>query len=106
MPAECHEDAFKYGLWRLTDARYREAAEEFYERKSRELHYVDANRQLASRVRRKPSKELRAAHFEEIDIEHWRHVIRKAGAVVRKFPAIKTSWIDFTANHRQSMYVD
>jgi len=106
MPAECHEDAFKYGLWRLTDARYREAAEEFYERKSRELHYVDGNRQLPSRVKRKPIKQLRASRFEEIDIDYWRHLVRKAGTIARKFPSIKTSWIDFTTNHRQSVYVD
>ncbi len=106
MPAECHEDAFKYGLWRLTDARYREAAEEFYERRSRELHFVDANRQLPSRVRRSPVTALKSSRFEEIDVDYWRHLVRKAGAVTRKHTAIKTSWVDFTASHRQSLYVD
>jgi TldD protein len=106
MPAECHHDALKYGLWRLTDARYREAAEQFYQRKSRELHFVDANRQQASKVRREPVVAVRPKKLAEVDSDYWKYLIRKAGAIVRKFPSIKTSWVDFTAHHRQSLLVN
>ena len=56
MPAEVSEDAYKIALWRLTEARYREAAEQYYERKSDELHYVDEARRLPSRVKGKGAK--------------------------------------------------
>ena len=105
MPAECVEDSFKYSLWRLTDARYREAAEQFYQRKSRELHYVDSNRALPSRVKRQPVRSLSATHFEEIDTDYWRHLVRKAGALIKSHPSIKTSWVDFTCFHNQALFV-
>ncbi|MBI5537574.1 MAG: hypothetical protein HY898_32930 [Deltaproteobacteria bacterium] len=106
MPAECEHDAVKYALWRLTDARYREAAEQFYQRRSRELHFVDSNREQASKVAREPVVDLRAKRFPELDVPYWKHLIRKAGAIVKKFPAIKTSWVDFTAQHRQTLLVN
>jgi predicted Zn-dependent protease len=106
MPAECSHDAFKYGLWRLTDARYREAAEQFYQRRSRELHFVDSNREQSSKVRRAPVVDVRSRRFPELDVDYWLHLVRKAGAIVNKFHAIKTSWVDFTAQHRQSLLVN
>jgi TldD protein len=106
MPSECHEDAFKYGVWRLTDARYREAAEQFYQRRSRELHFVDANRALGSKVKRAPAADVRCQRMQEIDADAWKYRIRRVGAIVKGFPSIKTSWFDFSALHRQELAIN
>ncbi len=106
MPSEIREDAFKYGLWKLTDARYREAAEQYYDKKSRELHFVDPNRKLPSRVKRKPVKQMRYSRFDEVDTDYWKYLIRKAGALIKKYPRIKNSWIEFTSRHNQHLLVN
>ena len=72
MPAECEHDAVKYALWRLTDARYREAADQFYQRRSRELHFVDSNREQASKVPRQPVVDLRTRPFADTDVPYWK----------------------------------
>ncbi|MBI3394260.1 MAG: TldD/PmbA family protein [Spirochaetia bacterium] len=106
MPAEIESDAFRYGLWRLTDARYREAVEQYYERKSREVHFVDQGRKLAARVKRKGIKDYHPHHMPDIDTDYWKHLIRKAGNQVKPYGRIKNSWFEFVTYHRQNLFVD
>jgi hypothetical protein len=63
MPSEVNEDAYRMAIWRLTEARYREAVECYYERKSEELHYVDEARGFASRARGEPVRTGRLQRF-------------------------------------------
>ena len=106
MPAEVKEDAFKYGLWKLTDARYREAAEQYYEKKSRELHFVDPYRNLPSRQRHTPARAVKHRAFPSVDIDYWKYLVRKAGTLVRRFPRIKNSWIEFITRQNQHVFVN
>lgn len=106
LPSEMENDAFRYALWRLTDARYREAVEQYYERKSLEVHYVDAMRKLPSRTKRRGIRDFKPVRFEELDIDYWKHLIRRAGALVKRHPQIKNSWFEFSAIHRQHVFVD
>lgn len=106
MPAEISEDAFKFALWRLTDARYREAAEQYYERKSKELHYVDEQRGLASKVKAKGVRSAKIRRFPEVDVDYWTWLIRKASGLLKSCPAIQVSDFEFVAWHRQQMFVD
>lgn len=105
-PAEIEENAFKYALWKLTDARYREAAEQYYDRESRQLHYIDTNRALPSKRKGESFKSVKYKKFPEIETDYWKYLIRKAGALVRKFTAVKNSWFEFTTIHRQSLLVN
>ncbi|MDH5654304.1 MAG: TldD/PmbA family protein [Spirochaetia bacterium] len=105
MPAELVEDAYRYSLWKLTDARYRAAAEEYYDKKTRELHYLDTNKKLTSRLKQKPSKRWNPQTFTEIDTDYWKSLIRKAGKIIKKYPAIKSSWAEFISQHRQSIFM-
>ena len=106
MPGEVHADSFKYKLWKLTDACYREAAEQYYQRKSRELHYVDANGGLASRVKRPPVRHWRFQDLPEADIDYWTHLIRKAGKLTKNHPMIKNSSFEFVSRHQQGILVN
>ncbi len=106
MPAEVGPDAFQFALWRLTDARYREAAEQYYERKSKELHYVDEQRGLASKVKAKGVRSLSIRKFAEVDVDYWTWLIRKASALLKSCPAIQVSDMEFVAWHRQQLFVD
>jgi len=106
MPEEIHEDSFKFSLWKLTDARYREAAEQFYDKKTKELHFVDPFRRLPSRIKRKKEVNLDLKTFAEIDRDYWKHLIRKAGALIKKYPVIKNSWFEFSCSHNQSIIVN
>ncbi len=104
-PAEVSEDAYKVALWRLTEARYREAAEQYYERKSEELHYVDEARRLPSRVKSVGTVDGKLARFPEVDVDKWRHTLRKASGLLKDSPEIQVSEIELSAWHRQQRFV-
>ncbi len=106
MPAEVSPEAFKFALWRLTDARYREAAQQYYERKSKELHYVDEQRGLPSKMKLPPARSTAIRRFAEVDIDYWRYLIRKASALLKDYPNIHVSDFEFVAWHRQQLFVD
>jgi len=105
MPAEASEDAYKVALWRLTEARYREAAEQFYERKSDELHYVDEARRLPSRVKARGEKAGKLSRFPDFDVDRFTHTLRRASALLKKSPEIQVSEIELSASHRQQRFV-
>ncbi|HMU83309.1 MAG TPA: TldD/PmbA family protein [Leptospiraceae bacterium] len=106
MPAEIEQDSFRFSLWKLTDAKYREAAEQYYERKSKELHYVDPNRGLPSRLKRPPVRHWKYRELPEIDREFWKYRIRLAGNLLKKYANIKNSRFEFNCHHRQSVLVN
>ena len=105
MPSELEEDAYLFSLWKLTDACYRAAAEEYYDKKTRELHYLDTNKKLPSKVKQTGIQKWNPVVFKETDTDYWKYLIRKAGKVIKKYPAIKNSWIEFISQHRQSIFI-
>jgi TldD protein len=105
MPSEVNEDAYRMAIWRLTEARYREAVECYYERKSEELHYVDEARGFASRARGEPVRTGRLQRFTELDTDYWRHVLRRASALLRDCPDIQVSELELAAWHSQQRFV-
>lgn len=106
MPVELGADAFKFGLWKLTDARYREAAEQYYEKKSREMHFVNPYPRLQARVKRPPRRDFRFHRYPEVDIEKVLYLIRRAGNLIKKYTKIKNSWLEFIARHNQNILVN
>lgn len=105
MPQEPSKDSFKFGLWKLTDARYRDAAERSYQRKSRELHYVEAYPELPSRQRAQAQHSFRYRELPEVDLDYWTHLLRRAGNLVKKYRDIQNSWFEFIARQRQHLFV-
>ena len=55
LPIEDDVDCARFSLWRLTDARYREAVANYHGRKSRDVNYLDHNKAFPS--------------FQKVDIE-------------------------------------
>ena len=104
MPAELEADAFRFALWKLTDARYREALEQFYQKKSRAVHYIDENRALKSRLRQPTFQNLQAGRLPEIDPDEIKQRMRRLSAVVRGHAEIKNSVLRFRTNHQQKIF--
>lgn len=111
LPLDADTDAFRFALWRLTDARFREAVSRFHGKKSRDVSFLDQNRALASFQRpegKKTSKanvDIRFQPWKEIDGEAWRDFIKKASLVFKKYPEIKHSYIELTTERITKIYV-
>ncbi|MEZ4330026.1 MAG: TldD/PmbA family protein [Polyangiales bacterium] len=105
MPTEVSEDAYRVALWRLTEARYREAAVQYYARKSDEVHYVDEARKLPARRRMEGERHGELTRYPELDVERWHRVLKRASALLRGTPDIQVAEIELSAWHRQQRFV-
>ncbi len=92
-------DGVRHGLWRLTDARYREAVDSLFQKRSHELTFLDENRHLAAFERREAVVDLGWKPFPEVDVEHWRDYVERASDMARRYPEVKDSSVEFTAAH-------
>jgi len=98
-------DGVRHGLWRLTDARYREAVEALLDKKSRELTYRNPGRDFIAFEKGKPCVDLGWTPFPEVDVDHWTRYVEGASAIIKRFPEIKDSQVEFEADHVCRMFV-
>jgi len=98
-------DGVRHGLWRLTDARYREAVELLMDKKSRELTYRNPGRDFKAFERRKPLVDLAWTSFPEVDEDYWTDFVQRASTVPKRFPDVKNSQVEFEADHVCRMFV-
>jgi predicted Zn-dependent protease len=98
-------DGVRHGLWRLTDARYREAVEALLDKKSRELTYRDVDRAFAAFERRKRRVDLRWVRLPVVDLDRWRRYVERASAVVKRYPDIQDAQVEFDGDHICRVFV-
>jgi TldD protein len=106
LPYGRNADGLRHGLWRLTDARYREAVEAYLDKKSRELTYRNPARKFTAYERLEPSVDLGWRDFPEVDEEHWSDYVEHASALIKRYPEMKNSQVEFSADHVCRIYVD
>lgn len=105
LPVETGEDSLRFSLWRLTDSRYREAVRAFHERKSRDVSYLDENRQFPSFEKQKPAKTILSLQDFNIDAEAVEHLVREASKVFKEHEEIKNSYIEFNAEWHTKFFI-
>lgn len=92
-------DGVRHGLWRLTDARYREAIEAFMDKRSRELTYRNPDRKFRAFEKRPPVVDPGFRPFPEVDVDHWARYVESASSLVKRFADVKDSQVEFEAEN-------
>lgn len=106
LPFDGHLDGTRHGLWRLADARYREALETLLNKRSHALTYRDQNRRINA------FEKMPARHDEiwkplpVIDHAHWLAYVTRVSRYLRRFGDIKESHVEFTADLSVRVFVD
>lgn len=98
-------DGLRHGLWRLTDARYREAVEALADKRARELTYRNPTRRLRALERRRPVVDLGWSPFSAVDTGYWQNYVERASAVLKRYPDIKDGHVEFLADHLCRVFV-
>jgi len=99
-------EGVRHGLWRLTDARYREAVESLLHKKSHGLTYLDPNRHLTAFEKRAPVVDLEWDPLPEVDREHWIDYTERASAMIKRYPQIKDASVEFLADHSCRIFIN
>ncbi len=106
LPIHDRKEALRIGLWRLTDAKYREAEEAYFRRKAHELTYLNLHPELHDWEKRKPVVDLAPGSLPAIDREHWSRYVEKASATARNHPGIKNSHVSLQVKHQTRLFVN
>jgi len=105
LPFGGKPDALRHGLWRLTDARYREAVEAFLDKKGRELTYRNPDRKFVAFERREPVVDAGWTPLPEVDVDYWVGYVERASALLQRYPDIKDGHVEFEADHVCRVFV-
>jgi predicted Zn-dependent protease len=99
LPWGTDPDGLRHGLWRLLDARYREAVESLLAKKSHGLTYRDENKHLPSFQRAGPRVDLGWRELSAVDEEHWREFVERSSRKIKRYADIADSHVEFQADH-------
>ncbi|MDQ3232043.1 MAG: TldD/PmbA family protein [Pseudobdellovibrionaceae bacterium] len=105
LPIENDLDSFRFSLWRLTDARFRDAVSKFHGKKSRDVSFLDQNRSLPSFQKLPGEQSVGPLRSFAADQDYWRTLVKKASVVFKKFPEIKNSYVEFSADLVTKIFV-
>ena len=106
LPVEDDADAIKFALWKLTDAKYREAVAAFYNRKSRDLSFVDANKSIASFTRLPRQHSRSGGEHPVVDEALVTRDVRALSRIFKKYPEIKNSYVEFCCRECKKYFVN
>lgn len=105
LPIEDDEDAGRFALWRLSDAKYREAVSAYHQRRSRDINYLDENKKLPSMRKGEPDTSMSLEELESIDLDQWRKVIRRVSKRLKDFRHIKNSYVELEVKTTTKVFV-
>jgi predicted Zn-dependent protease len=106
LPYGGHVEGLRHGLWRLTDARYREAVESLLDKRSHALTYLDPHRGLPAFEKRDAVVDLDWRGFPSVDHEYWSRFVERASKTIRQYEQIKDSHVEFEADHACRVFVN
>jgi predicted Zn-dependent protease len=106
LPFGNNLDGVRHGLWRLTDARYREAVETLLQKRSHSLTYLDPNRNLRAFERREPVVDIAWTKLPEVDRDYWSGYVERASRGIKRYDEIKDSSVELQAEHTCRIFIN
>lgn len=105
LPLDDDQDAIQYSLFRLTDARYREAVKAFHLRKARDVSYLDPHRLNPSFIPQKRQHSVKSYRKRPMDEKHYLSLVRAASKVFKEYPQVKNSYVEFEHTLETKVFV-
>lgn len=99
-------DGMRFALWRLTDAKYREAIADFTKRRSSSIHTIDQNKSLGSFTSEKRVIKIRNAKPEPIDEERWVRFCKNVSRWIAKLSSSTSGSVEFDATQSTKIFVN
>ncbi|MDH3628130.1 MAG: metallopeptidase TldD-related protein [Acidobacteriota bacterium] len=106
LPFDGHLDGTRHGLWRLADARYREALETLLNKRSHALTYRDQNRgfQAFEKLEARRAEDWKT--LPTIDHDFWLDYVTRVSRSLKRYGDIKDSHVEFSADLTARVFVD
>ena len=93
LPFAGQSDGLRFALWRLTEAKYREACDDMLHRKAVELNYLDEHASLPALTRRDGIEDLGWSELPDFDREAARDFAVRASASMKKHSLARDGYV-------------
>lgn len=93
LPFAGQSGGLQFALWRLTEAKYREACDDFLHRKAVELNYLDEHAALPALIRNDAVEDLGWTEMPDFDREAARDFAIRASASMRRYPLARDGYV-------------
>lgn len=99
-------DGLRLALWRLTEAKFKEALSDYNSREGLRISTVDPNAELESFIKVKPTRSIKYQKEQLVDQEKWVKFCKRASQWLSSLPQITSSWVEFDATHETKLLVN
>ncbi|RIL10314.1 MAG: hypothetical protein DCC75_04610 [Proteobacteria bacterium] len=104
------DDSDYYGLrlalWRLSEAKFREALADYNNKESARISTVDPNREFYSFVKIKPTISIQNPKPERVDENKWTQYCKAVSKWLANLPHVSVNWVEFDASHETKILVN
>jgi TldD protein len=106
MPIDDKDYAgMRLGLWRLMEAKFKEALSHFSDRRSASISRIDPNKRYTSFTKTKTAHSISHARPERINEEHWVRYCKNASRWLSELPKVSGNWVEFDATQVSKIFV-
>lgn len=100
-----YHGGLKIALWRLSEAKFREALSDMNSKESARLSTVDPNEKFASFSSEEVQQRIKYASRPKVDEVAWEKFCIKASRWMSRLPEITASWVEFECSHETKLFV-
>lgn len=104
IDTKCH-DALRLALWRLSEAKFREALTDYSEKEAARVSTVDENGKYASFTKLPPCYDVKYSRLETLDENKWVNFCKTASKWIAELPKVSTSWVEFDTSQETKLFV-
>lgn len=99
-------DGLRMAVWRLLEAKFREALTDYNHKESSRISKVDPNDGLKSFVKVKRVLHRNLGNMQDINQEKWAKFCKKASLWMSSLPRLSGSWVDFDVSQETRLLVN
>ena len=99
-------DGLRMAIWRLSEAKFREALSDYNQKESNRISKLDPNSKFFSFIKTRPVVSIKYAKPERVDEEKWVKFCKTVSLWMSELPHVSTSWVDFDVTQETKIFVN
>ena len=106
VPIDDHDlSGMRVSLWRLSEAKFREAITDHNNKMASRIHTIDSNQRYPSFVRTRPRKSIKYGTAEPVDEMYWMRFCKQASKWLSRLPHVSGNWVEFDSQRETHIFV-
>lgn len=96
----------RLAVWRLSEAKFREACSDFSERRASGLSTIDSNKKYQSYTKIGATKSIKYGRPEKVDEDKWVRFCKRISKHISQLKYVSGNYVEFDASQSTSIFVN